>query len=146
MSCQKIVETKASIILEGKFHWREAFLGDSTLLVFYSLCGVWHYLILAFLFIIWKIRCNYVLENETTLEPEFRNPWKEEVHMQLVAKGSQLIKNAKSFDPIPYSEFIVILLSLRNSCVHSFSLYHNFIMSYFFSIIHNFFIYITNIY
>ena len=45
----------------------------------------------------------------------FSNLWKEEVCMQLLSKGSQLIKDAKVLDPVAYSEFIVLLLSSRKN-------------------------------
>ena len=43
----------------------------------------------------------------------FCNLWKEEACMKFLAKVSKLIKDAKGLDSVAYSEFIVVLVSLR---------------------------------
>jgi hypothetical protein len=45
--------------------------------------------------------------------------WREEVHMQLLAKGFLLIKDAKLLEPAAYSDFISVLVALKEEDVNT---------------------------
>ena len=74
--------------------------------------------------------------------PSFCNQWKEEVCMQLLAKASQWLKDVKGLDRIAYSKFIVVFVGIEeidvNSFLHFSSLYHSFLMFFFFSHVQKF--------
>jgi hypothetical protein len=54
-----------------------------------------------------------VFDNEVSSLVAFCQLWREEVRMQLLAKGSLLIKDAKLLDSAAYSDFIAVLVALR---------------------------------
>jgi hypothetical protein len=78
-----------------------------------SLAGIWHCLRVSTLFVLWKLHCKYVFENEVSSLAAFCQLWRDEVHMQLLAKGALLIKDAKLLDHASYSDFIAVLVALR---------------------------------
>jgi hypothetical protein len=71
----------------GHLHWRAVLLGDSRSVIQDSLAGIWHCLRISALFVLWKLHCKYVFDNEVSSLVAFCQLWREEVHMQLLAKG-----------------------------------------------------------
>lgn len=65
------------------------------------------------MFAIWKLQCKYVFSDEVSFVQNKFHSWREEVCMQLSAKGYLLIKDTKEFSAVPYSEFIAALVALR---------------------------------
>jgi hypothetical protein len=88
-------------------------LGDLRSVIQDSLAGMCHNLRVSTLCVLWKLRCKYVLENEVRYLVAFCQLLRDEVRMQLLAKGSLLIKDAKLLDQASYSTFIAVLVALR---------------------------------
>jgi len=83
-------------------------------LVHDSFSGLWHCLQISVLFVLWKLRCKFVFDQEISSLSAFVSLCKNEVCHQLFAKGSLLIKDTKSLDPTEYSDFVAALVILRN--------------------------------
>jgi hypothetical protein len=60
-------------------------------------------------FVHWKIRCKCVFENEDSSLSTFCHMWRDEVCIQLLAKGC----DAKLLELDAYSDFISALIALR---------------------------------
>jgi len=88
-------------------------LGDCKSIVLDSLSGIWHCLRISALFVLCKLRSKYAFENKVRSFVTFCHMWREEVRMQLLAKGFLLIKHAKLLDSGGYFEFIVVIVSIR---------------------------------
>lgn len=78
-----------------------------------SLVGILHFLRILTWFVLRKLYCKYVFENDVSSLVVFCQLWREEVHMQLQGKGFLLIKDAKLLDFGTYSNLIAILATLR---------------------------------
>lgn len=65
------------------------------------------------MFFLLNCLCKYVFENKVTSLLVYCHMWREEVHMQQLAKGLMLIKDAKLLDPAAYLDFISVLVALR---------------------------------
>lgn len=87
-------------------------LGDSGSVVYSSLSSIWHCLISSALFVHWKLRCKYVFENEVISLSAFCLLWREEIHMQLLAKCFLLIKDAQLLGFGAHSDYIVAHVAL----------------------------------
>jgi hypothetical protein len=111
--CWDQVQLQLESILQGHLDWKEELLGDSKPVIQDSLAGIWHCVRVLALFVLWKLHCKNVFENEVIFSVVFHQLWKEEVCMQLLAKGSFLIKDAKLSDYATYSDFIVVLVVSR---------------------------------
>jgi hypothetical protein len=78
------------------------------------LAGIGHCLRIFSLYILQKIHCKFVFDNEVSSQTSFCQSWRDEVCMQLLAKGALLIRDVQLLDPTAYSDFIVVLVTLRN--------------------------------
>jgi hypothetical protein len=65
------------------------------------------------LFTICKLKCKHYFANEVSSLQFFWYSWHGEAHMQLLAKGYLLIKDATGLDGQAYSDFISALVALR---------------------------------
>lgn len=70
-------------------------LGDCGSLVCYSFIGTWNCLRIYASFILWKIGCKFVFENEVSSFSAFCSMWCDEVCHQLLTKSALLIKDAQ---------------------------------------------------
>jgi len=90
-------------------------LGDSRSVIRDSLADVWHCLRVSVLIVLSKLQCKYVFENGVSSLDAFCQLWIEEVHIQLLEKGTLLIKDTKLLNYATYSDFIAVLVALRKS-------------------------------
>jgi hypothetical protein len=75
--CSKHVRTNLSTILQGQLHWCLVLLGNSEAVVHSSLSGIWHCLRKFSLFVLWKLWCKYIFENEVSSLSAFCFIWRE---------------------------------------------------------------------
>jgi len=99
------VEYQQVALFLRKLYWRVSLFGDGYFVVRESLTGLWHCLQIFVLFMLWKLRCKYVFDQESSYVYAFFALWRDEVCHQLLAKGALLMKDAKKLDPIVYSDF-----------------------------------------
>lgn len=92
--CWAHVQLQLASILQRHLQWR-ALSEDSKSVIRDSLAGIQHCLRISTLFTLWKLHYKYVFDNEVNSLVAFCQLWREEVHMQPLAKGSLLIKNSK---------------------------------------------------
>ena len=85
--------------------------GDGWSIVCDSFVGMWHCLRILVLFVIWKLRCMYVFDQELSLVSIFIALRKYEVCHQLLAKGALFLNTSKNLAPGIY--FISTLVCLR---------------------------------
>jgi hypothetical protein len=78
-----------------------------------SFSSIWHCLQISVLFVLWKLRCKFALDQEISSLYAFVSLWKDEVRHQHLAESSMLIKYARSLDPTEYYDFIAALVILR---------------------------------
>jgi hypothetical protein len=86
-SCWEYIQTDLSTILQGRLYLRAVLLGDSNSVIPSSLSGIWHCVRISSLFVLGKLRCKYIFENEVSSLSAFCPLWKEEISMQLLEKG-----------------------------------------------------------
>lgn len=101
------------MMFQSKIHWRTALFGDGHFLVHEAFSGLWHFLFITVLFLLWKLRCKFLSDQEIGSLFSFIFLWKDEVHHQLLEKRAKLFRDAHSFDPIGYFYFIFSLVILK---------------------------------
>jgi hypothetical protein len=106
------VQIQHSTFLHGRIHCPILF-GDSSSLVCSLFIGIWHCMRILTLFVRWKIHCKHVFENEVSSLLAFCHMWRDEVCMQLLAKGFLLIKDVNQLEPHACLNFINALVALR---------------------------------
>jgi hypothetical protein len=70
-SCWAQVQSQLENILQGHLHWWEILFGDSRSVIQDSLAGIWHCLRVSALYILWKLHCKFVFDNEVSSQSTF---------------------------------------------------------------------------
>jgi hypothetical protein len=107
-SCWSYVEDQYSALFQDGLHWRATVSRDGRFLVHFSFFRIWPCLHISTLFVLQKIRCEFVFESEPSSFSAFCSLWQDEICHQLLAKGALLIKDANLLIP----QLILILFPL----------------------------------
>lgn len=100
-------------VLQRHLHWRVSLLGDPRSMLQDSLASIWYCLRVVSLFLLCKLHCRYVFENEVNSVSAFYHIWGKEVCMKLLTKGALFVNDAKHLDPSSYFDFIIFLVAIR---------------------------------